>query len=393
MHVRVFAGRRATRVLGAVVVAVVAGTTIPSAVSAAAQAPTQRRVPVVTHVSLDVPATVTRGADAVLTAHVRLGTVPLPGRTVQFLSRASESSQWQPIATAQTDADGVAVSVAQHVAEPTEFGADYSDAAGLVRASAPVQTAHVIDLTSAAPRTVGYNASVTIRGHLVQDRVHGIAAQTVQVRFRPSSSSAWSAPHNVVTNSAGVATLAKRLTRSQQVGIRFAGANGLAASPLSVTTITVKPKVAASSSGFVFPFERPSLATSSGEWSLDQGVDIRADGTACGASAILVAVGDGTVIQEGISGFGPTAPVIRMSSGPFRGRNVYYGHTGHVYVPVGAHVTAGQRLAQIGCGRVGNSSAPHVEIGVGEPGGPPCCPPMHATASLMYDQLIAALRS
>jgi murein DD-endopeptidase MepM/ murein hydrolase activator NlpD len=154
---------------------------------------------------------------------------------------------------------------------------------------------------------------------------------------------------------------------------------------------TIRPS-AVSTAGFVFPFQRPSLAQSSGAWSLDQGVDIAADGYACGASAILVAVGDGVVIQEGISGFGPTAPVLRMTSGPFKGRNVYYGHTGHVYVPVGAHVTAGQPLAQIGCGRVGYSSAPHLEIGVGEPGGPPCCPPMHATASEMYHQLLAALR-
>ncbi|HET6909628.1 MAG TPA: peptidoglycan DD-metalloendopeptidase family protein, partial [Mycobacteriales bacterium] len=160
-----------------------------------------------------------------------------------------------------------------------------------------------------------------------------------------------------------------------------------------VSTVIVKPRVGMSSSGFRFPFLDPGQAESPGAWTLDQGVDMFAQGQACGAAAKLVAVGDGTVIQTGISGFGPTAPVIRMDGGPFAGRNVYYGHTGHIYVHVGEHVHIGQLVAQIGCGQVGYSAAPHLEIGVGEPGGPPCCPPFHATASQMYHQLVAALRT
>ena len=143
--------------------------------------------------------------------------------------------------------------------------------------------------------------------------------------------------------------------------------------------------------GFVFPF----LAGHAGPpstWSQDQGVDLAAHGYACGSAAVLVAVGDGTVIQEGISGFGPTAPVIRMSSGPLAGRNVYYGHTGRVYVPVGAHVHAGQAIAEVGCGSVGYSSAPHLEIGVSVPGGPPCCPAEHQTSGEMYQLLVASYR-
>jgi murein DD-endopeptidase MepM/ murein hydrolase activator NlpD len=143
--------------------------------------------------------------------------------------------------------------------------------------------------------------------------------------------------------------------------------------------------------GFVFPF----LAGHAGPpstWTQDQGVDLAANGHACGSAAVLVAVGDGTVIQEGISGFGPTAPVIRMSSGPFTGRNVYYGHTGRVYVPVGAHVHAGQPLAEVGCGQVGYSSAPHLEIGVSVPGGPSCCPAWHQTSGEMYRMLLGSYR-
>jgi murein DD-endopeptidase MepM/ murein hydrolase activator NlpD len=80
-----------------------------------------------------------------------------------------------------------------------------------------------------------------------------------------------------------------------------------------------------------------------------------------------------------------------MSDGPFAGRNVYYGHTGHIYVHVGQRVHRGQLVAQIGCGHVGESASPHLEIGVGEPGGPPCCPPFRATAGEMLRELVDSL--
>ncbi len=92
--------------------------------------------------------------------------------------------------------------------------------------------------------------------------------------------------------------------------------------------------------------------------SVDQGVDYSAPG-----GTPLYAMGSGTIIQEGISGFGPDAPVLQITSGPLAGRTVYYGHSGPDLVPVGAHVVQGQQISIVGYGIVGISTGPHLEIG------------------------------
>ena len=95
--------------------------------------------------------------------------------------------------------------------------------------------------------------------------------------------------------------------------------------------------------------------------SIDQGVDYLAPG-----GTPLYAMGPGIIIQEGgpgTSGFGPNIPVLRITDGPLAGKTVYYGHAGPNLVPAGTVVTMGQQISVVGYGRVGRSSAPHLEIG------------------------------
>jgi murein DD-endopeptidase MepM/ murein hydrolase activator NlpD len=123
------------------------------------------------------------------------------------------------------------------------------------------------------------------------------------------------------------------------------------------------------SGGFSFPLPT-SAASPPGTWSLDDGVDISAPG-----GTPEYAVCSGTVVLHGIGGFGPSAPVIHCDS-PLAGYDyVYYGHAGPGnWTPVGAHVSQGQVVTQVGYGDVGISTGPHLEIGFADSSGSPVGP-------------------
>jgi hypothetical protein len=115
-------------------------------------------------------------------------------------------------------------------------------------------------------------------------------------------------------------------------------------------------------SALVFPLPKDKAAPQN-QWTLDQGVDIAAP-----AHTPLLAVGAGTIVHHGISGFGPDAVVLHLDTG----ENVYYGHAGPGNrLPDGTKVNAGQRIGEVGAGIVGISSGPHLEIGLSDAHGTP----------------------
>jgi peptidoglycan hydrolase-like protein with peptidoglycan-binding domain len=181
--------------------------------------------------------------------------------------------------------------------------------------------------------------------------------------------------------------LARRLyPASGTVGNRTSAA--LLAAVRSMTQAAAAPGASGAPSGLVFPLKPLARVLAPKDWTLDQGIDIGTVNNACGPQVTEVAMAAGTIVQEGIDGFGPAAPVLKVSSGTYKGRYIYYGHALPALVPVGTVVRPGEPIAEIGCGDVGISSAPHVEIGISAPGGPPCCPGFQETSPAWYQVVL-----
>lgn len=102
----------------------------------------------------------------------------------------------------------------------------------------------------------------------------------------------------------------------------------------------------------------------------DDGVDIET--APDGALVYSMTSGVVTAVASNPAGFGPDYPVIKATSGPLRGQDIYYGHVAKSLVKRGDKIYAGQPIALIGhTGDAMGLGHGHIEVGFSDGSGDP----------------------